>query len=76
MAMRRSLVLIMSLACALALVSCGGKGGKKAGSAVTEDGKVDLEKVADKMIKEAFEGDKYSKEAAEYYFKKNEGIKF
>ena len=38
--MRRSLVLIMSLACALALVSCGGKGGKKAGSAVTEDGKV------------------------------------
>ena len=49
MAMRRSLVLIMSLACALALVSCGGKGGKKAGSAVTEDGKVDLEKVAEKM---------------------------
>ena len=76
MAMRRFLVLIMSLVCVLALVSCGGKGGKKAGSAVTEDGKVDLEKVAEKMVKEAFEGDKYSKEAAEYYFKKNEGIKF
>ena len=76
MAMKRLFVLIMSLACALALVSCGGKGGKKAGSAVTEDGKVDLGKVAEKMINEAFEGDKYSKEAAEYYFKKNEGIKF
>lgn len=52
---------------------CGNKGGKKADA---KDGKVDLEKVADNLVKEALEGDKYSKEAAEYYFKKNEGIKF
>lgn len=73
--MRRLFVCVICLACTLAFVSCGGKGGKKAGSAETSDGKVDLEKVAEKMMKEAFEGEKYSKEAAEFYFKKNEGIK-
>ena len=52
---------------------CGNKGGKKSDN---KDGKVDIEKVADKMVQKAFEGEKYSKEAAEYYFLKNEGIKF
>ena len=51
---------------------CGNKGGKKSDG---KDDKVDVEKVADKMIQKAFEGEKYSKEAAEYYFLKNEGIK-
>ena len=65
--------LIIILMCAAALVSCGGKGGKKVET--KDDGKVDLEKVAKNLEKEAFEGEKYSKEAAEFYFKKNEGIK-
>ena len=52
---------------------CGNKGGKKSDN---KDGKVDIEKVADKMVQKAFEGEKYSKEAAEYYFLKKEGIKF
>ena len=52
---------------------CGNKGGKKSEG---KDDKVDIEKVADKLLKDAFEGEKYSKEAAEYYFLKNEGIKF
>ncbi len=71
--MRRLLFIVISVACALALVSCGGKGSKKATE--SGDGKVDIEKVAKNLEKEAFEGEKYSKEAAEFYFKKNEGIK-
>ena len=71
--MKRVLFIVISVACALALVSCGGKGSKKA--AESGDGKVDIEKVAKNLEKEAFEGEKYSKEAAEFYFKKNEGIK-
>ena len=70
--MRKLLFILMCAAATVMFVSCGNKGAKKA---ETEDGKVDLEKVAEKMVQEAFEGDKYSKEAAEYYFKKNEGIK-
>ena len=62
----------MCLAGLAVCAGCGNKGGKKADS---KDGKVDVEKVADKLMKEAFEGEKYSKEAAEFYFKKNEGIK-
>lgn len=71
--MRKLFIILTLAASVLALAACGGKGTKK--SEKTDDGKVDLEKVAEKMVKEAFEGDKYSKEAAEYYFKKNEGIK-
>ena len=61
--------------CAAGIVlcaSCGNNGGKKSDK---KTDKVDIEKVADKVIKDAFEGEKYSKEAAEYYFLKNEGIK-
>lgn len=57
----------------LAIVaSCGNNGNKKSEN---KDDKVDIEKVADKVLQDAFEGEKYSKEAAEYYFRKNEGIK-
>lgn len=69
--MKKTVLAIMCVA-ALALCACGNQGGKKA----KDDGKVDAEKVAEKMIQKAFEGEKYSKEAAEYYFLKNEGIKF
>ena len=62
----------MCLAGLAVCAGCGNKGGKKADG---KDGKVDMEKVADNLMKEAFEGEKYSKEAAEFYFKKNEGIK-
>ena len=62
----------MCLAGLAVCTGCGNKGGKKADG---KDDKVDLEKVADKLMKEAFEGDKYSKDAAEFYFNKNEGIK-
>ena len=64
----------MAILCvaALAVCACGNQGGKKAKG---DDGKVDAEKVAEKLIQKAFEGEKYSKEAAEYYFLKNEGIK-
>ena len=70
--MKKTVFALICVAC-VTLCACGNQGGKKA--AKGDDGKVDLEKVADKMMKEAFEGEKYSKEAAEYYFLKNEGIK-
>ena len=70
--MKKFALILMCVAGMVLCAGCGNKGGKKADD---KDGKVDIEKVADKLIKEAFEGDKYSKEAAEYYFKKNEGIK-
>ena len=64
----KKLILTLSFVAALTLcTSCGNKSKK--------DDKVDLDKVAEKMMKEAFEGESYSKEAAEFYFKKNEGIK-
>ena len=70
--MKRFALILMCVAGMVLCAGCGNKGGKKAEN---KDGKADIEKVADKLMKEAFEGDKYSKEAAEYYFKKNEGIK-
>lgn len=64
----KKLILALSFVAALTFcTSCGNKSKK--------DDKVDLDKVAEKMMKEAFEGESYSKEAAEFYFKKNEGIK-
>ena len=70
--MKRFALILMCVAGMVLCAGCGNKGSKKAEN---KDGKADIEKVADKLMKEAFEGDKYSKEAAEYYFKKNEGIK-
>ena len=63
--MKRLFVYIICVTCALTLVSCGGKGSKK--SEASNDGKVDIEKVAKKLEKEAFEGEKYSKEAVQDY---------
>lgn len=72
MNMKKLIIILMCAASVTLFTSCGNKGSKKA---ETEDGKVDLEKVAEKMVNEAFEGESYSKEAAEFYFKKNEGVK-
>lgn len=71
--MKRFALILMCVAGMVLCAGCGNKGGKKSDN---KDGKVDIEKVADKMVQKAFEGEKYSKEAAEYYFLKNEGIKF
>ena len=63
-----------AFACAavvLLIAGCGNNSGKKA----KEADKVDLDKVAENLMKETFEGEKYSKEAADFYFKKFSGIK-
>ena len=70
--MKRFAFILMCVAGLAIVASCGNNGNKKAEN---KDDKVDIEKVADKVLQDAFEGEKYSKEAAEYYFRKNEGIK-
>lgn len=71
--MKKTILAITFVAALTLLAACGG--GKDSKKSKSDDGKVDVEKVADKMMKETFEGESYSKEAAEFYFKKNEGIK-
>ena len=61
--------------CAAGLILCAGCGNNGGDKSDKKDGKVDIEKVAKNLEQKAFEGESYSKEAAEYYFKKNEGIK-
>ena len=61
--------------CAAGIVLCAGCGNNGGNKTDKKDGKVDIEKVAKNLEQKAFEGESYSKEAAEYYFKKNEGIK-
>ncbi|MBR3076092.1 MAG: hypothetical protein IKH11_10130 [Bacteroidales bacterium] len=63
------------LMCAAGIVLCAGCGNNGGNKTDKKDGKVDIEKVAKNLEQKAFEGESYSKEAAEYYFKKNEGIK-
>ncbi len=64
--------LFISFLCIAALTMFTGCNKKKN---VTEDGKIDAEKVAEKVMNKAFEGEKYSKEAAEYYFQEGFGLK-
>ena len=59
------------MAVVLLVAGCGGNSNKKA----KKDGEVDLNKVAENIIKEKFEGESYSKEAADFYFQKFSGIK-
>ena|GEM_PF-769541 len=68
--MKRISIALMCLA-ALTMFTCCNK--KKN---VTEDGKIDIEKVADKVMQKEFSGEKYSKEAAVYFFKEGFGINF
>ncbi|MBO4768275.1 MAG: hypothetical protein J5495_01955 [Bacteroidales bacterium] len=67
--MRKVLLTIICIATVAALSSCGGKG-KKA-----DKGEVDLDKVVENIEKATFDGDKNTKEAAAFWFKKNFGIK-
>ena len=62
--------LFISLLCVAAVVACGPKGGKKADG----DGKADAGKVAENIIKDTFNGEKNTAEAASFWFKKNFGI--
>ena len=70
--MKRTTLILTCVAGLVLFAGCGNGSGNKSGK---NDGKVDIEKVAKNLEEKAFEGEKYSKEAAEYYFKKNEGIK-
>ena len=61
--MKRLTIILMCVAGVVFCAGCGnGNQGKKGGKG--DDGKVDVEKVADKLMKEAFEGESHSKEAA------------
>ena len=70
--MKRFALILMCVAGMVLCAGCGNNGGSKSDK---KDGKADMEKAADNLLKKAFEGESYSKEAAEYYFLKNEGIK-
>ena len=72
--MKRIALIIMCAAGVALCAGCGNNGGNS-NKSDKNDGKVDIEKVAKNLEQKAFEGESYSKEAAEYYFKKNEGIK-
>lgn len=73
--MKRFTLILMCAAGIVLCAGCGNNGGNKSDKNDRNDGKVDIEKVAKNLEQKAFEGESYSKEAAEYYFKKNEGIK-
>ena len=73
--MKRFTLILMCAAGIVLCAGCGNNGGNKSDKNDKNDGKVDIEKVAKNLEQKAFEGESYSKEAAEYYFKKNEGIK-
>ena len=73
--MKKLTLILMCVAGIVLCAGCGGNNGGKSDKSDKNDGKVDIEKVAKNLEQKAFEGEKYSKEAAEYYFKKNEGIK-
>lgn len=70
--MKKFTLLLMCIA-AITFVACGPKGSKKAAS---EDGEIDLDKVVENITKDTFDGEKNTKEAAAFWFKKNFGLKF
>jgi len=67
--MRKLFLFTICIATVAALSACGPKNGKKAA-----DGAVDAGKVAKNIVKDTFDGDKNTKEAAAFWFKKNFGI--
>jgi len=67
--MRKIFLFAICIATVAALSSCGPKNGKKAA-----DGAADAGKVAENIVKDTFDGDKNTKEAAAFWFKKNFGI--
>jgi hypothetical protein len=69
--MRKVLISLLCIAGVAAFTACGPKGGKKAKA---EDGEVNLEKVAENIVQETFNGEKNTPEAADFWFKKRFGI--
>ncbi len=69
--MRKLFILFLCTASVFAFTACGNKAGKKAAS---DDGEVDLGKVVENIEKATFDGEKNTKEAAAFYFKKNFGL--
>ncbi len=71
--MRKLFILFLCAAGIFAFTACGNKAGKKAAS---DDGEVDLGKVVENIENATFNGEKNTKEAAAFYFKKNFGLNF
>ena len=65
---------LMTLLCIAAITACGPKGGKKAAAGNEGEGKVNLEKVAENIAKDTFNGEKNTAEAASFWFKKRFNI--
>ena len=69
--MKKLFLTIMCIATVAAISACGPKNGKKAKA---DDDKIDAGKIAENIMKDTFDGDKNTKEAAAFWFKKNFGI--
>ena len=69
--MKKLFLTIMCIAAVAAISACGPKNVKKAKAAAAE---VDARKIAENIEKETFDGDKNTKDAAAFWFKKNFGI--
>ena len=71
--MRTTKLALMCMAVAVMFCSCGGNSKKKN---TTSDGKIDVNKLAEKVIEKEFNGDNDTKDAAAYFFKEGFGIDF
>lgn len=69
--MRKLFLTLVWVAAFVAIGACGPKNGKKAAS---KDGEIDAGKIAENIVKDTFDGDKNTKDAAAFWFKKNFGI--
>ncbi len=69
--MRNLFITLICFATVAAVCACGPKNGKKSAS---KDGEIDAGKIAENIVKDTFDGDKNTKEAAAFWFKKNFGI--
>ena len=69
--MRKLFITLICFATVAAVCACGPKNGKKSAS---KDGEIDAGKIAENIVKDTFDGDKNTKEAAAFWFKKNFGI--
>ena len=69
--MRKLFLTIICVASVAAISACGPKNGKKSAA---KEGEIDLGKVAENIVKDTFDGDKNTKDAAAFWFKKYYGI--
>ena len=68
--MKKLFLTIVCIATVAAVCACGPKNGKKA----AKEDKIDAGKIAENVMKDTFDGDKNTKDAAAFWFKKNFGI--